>query len=80
MLLIDHVGAVAVGSADVMTLPELSTAAQREVEGQDIPQIWTVSTGVTAQAPTPPNGLEEVSKFPDISPATQNWAVGHETE
>jgi hypothetical protein len=69
-----------VGSFEVTTLPELSTATQSFVTGQETPlRLLSASTSSTFQAEVPSAGFFEVTMSPESSPATQSLGEGQET-
>lgn len=74
-----------VGSCDVSTFPETSTATHSDTDGHDTPDSpWPreaselLSTCLTVQARAPPAGLVEVTAFPASSTPTHNDCDKHE--
>src|SRR5213593_1743211 len=76
-----HAAAPPVGLLEAITLPKLSMATQRVMDGHDTPdKALTRATLVAVHAVAPPAGLSDVSTFHVVkSTATQKLTVGHDT-
>jgi hypothetical protein len=69
-----------VGSVEVTTLPELSTATQSFAVGQETAsRPFSPSASTSVQAEAPPVGSVEVMRLPTSSTATQSFLDGQET-
>src|SRR4029077_11551677 len=70
-----------VGSTDEYTLPPAVTATQNVAVGQETPEIAGVpARGRRVQAERSPDGADETSRPPCMSPATHKLVVGQDMD